>query len=68
MVIAGLDNIRSFVKRISDNNGVIDEFGLFNVALTMDDIKIVMDLGLGATPVSPSEKVAMTWAAVKIHQ
>jgi len=47
-------------------NGIIDEVALFNVALTEDDIKDVMINGLSSVAlVSPSGKLAITWAAVK---
>ena len=46
--------------------GSIDEVGLFNIALSEDDIKTIMNKGLsGATAVSPSGKLASTWADIK---
>ena len=47
-------------------HGVIDEVAIFNVALTLDDIKSVMTEGLSSiTAVSPSGKLAATWGRLK---
>ena len=50
-------------------NGIIDEVGIFNVALTVDDIKNIMNDGLasatGMTAVSTSGKLTTTWAKIK---
>jgi hypothetical protein len=47
-------------------NGLIDEVGIFNVALTEDDIKDIMNKGLeGVTAVSPSGKLTTTWGDIK---
>lgn len=50
-------------------NGLIDEFAIFNVALTEDDIKTIMDKGLaralGIAAVSPSGKLTATWGSIK---
>jgi len=50
-------------------NGSIDDVGIFNVALTVDDINNIMNDGLaratGMTAVSPQEKLATTWAEIK---
>lgn len=47
-------------------NGIIDDVGLFNVALSEDDIKNVMDNGLGVVlSVSNAGKLATTWANIK---
>jgi len=46
--------------------GAIDEVGLFNAALTEDDIRTIMEEGLSkALAIYPSEKLATTWASVK---
>lgn len=46
--------------------GIIDDVGLFNVGLTADDIKTVMDKGLAIfLAVSPSGKLATTWGEIK---
>lgn len=49
--------------------GVIDEAAVFNVALTEDDIKNIMEKGLsralGITAVSPKEKLASSWGKIK---
>jgi hypothetical protein len=49
--------------------GAIDEFGIFNVALTVDDVVDIMKLGLtevlGGAAVSPSAKLTTTWGLVK---
>jgi len=46
-------------------DGIIDDVGIFNVALSEDDIKDIMTKGLGPTAVSPSGKLASTWADIK---
>ena len=50
-------------------NGIIDEVGIFNKALTDDDIKSVMTKGLekalGITAVSPKGKLTTTWSSIK---
>lgn len=52
-----------------DFKGVIDEFAVFNVALSEDDLKAIMDKGLdgalGLSPVSSIDKMAMTWGWIK---
>ena len=47
--------------------GIIDDVGLFNVALTSDDIKTIMDAGLGgvSTAVSNLNKLAITWGEIR---
>ena len=49
--------------------GIIDDVGLFNIALTETDIKQIMTDGLtktlGLTAVSPSGKLASTWGDMK---
>jgi hypothetical protein len=51
--------------------GLIDEVALFKAALTPDDVKRIMTRGLeralGMTIVSPSGKLAATWASIKVH-
>ena len=47
-------------------NGVIDEVALFKTALTEDDVKEVMNDGLGSfTAVSPSGSLITTWGEIK---
>jgi len=50
-------------------NGIIDDVGIFNAALSTADIKSIMTKGLGAatglTAVESSGKLATTWATVK---
>lgn len=50
--------------------GIIDELAIFDVVLTKDEIKNLMEGGLGrALAVSPSGKLTTTWATVKVrHQ
>ena len=46
--------------------GIIDEVGLFNIALTEDDLERIQEMGLVmALLVSPSEKLTTTWSAIK---
>jgi hypothetical protein len=54
------------VERNYHFDGIIDEVGIFNVALTENDIKTIMTKGLkGITAVSPSGKLTTTWASIK---
>lgn len=47
-------------------DGMMDEAVLFNVALSQDDIRTLMDTGLGGIlAVSPAGKLTTTWAGVK---
>jgi len=47
-------------------NGTIDEFAIFNVALTEDDTKSIMNKGLKSiSAVSPAGKLAGMWSAIK---
>jgi hypothetical protein len=54
---------------IHPTTGLIDEVGLFNVALEEDDIKDIMNRGLaealGIVAVEPSGKLSTTWASIK---
>ena len=56
---------------INTYQGLIDEVGLFNKALTEDDIKNIMTNGLekaiGIIAVSPKDKLTQTWGTIKIH-
>ena len=46
--------------------GIIDDVGLFNVALTTDDIKTVMNEGLEVSlAVSTRNKLAITWGEIR---
>ena len=48
--------------------GAIDEVGLFNAALTQDDIQTVMEEGLAkALAVFPSGKLTTTWAYIRMY-
>ncbi|MCX6013467.1 MAG: LamG domain-containing protein [Chloroflexi bacterium] len=46
-------------------SGTMDEVVLFNVVLTEDDIKDIMKGGSNVLAVSPSGKLAATWASIK---
>jgi hypothetical protein len=50
-------------------NGIIDDVGIFNVALSAADIKTIFSKGLGMATgiaaVEPSDKLATTWASIK---
>jgi|SaaInl4_135m_RNA_FD_contig_41_671273_length_1259_multi_5_in_0_out_0_1 hypothetical protein len=51
--------------------GMIDEIGIFNVALTEDDVITIMESGLeaavGGAAVEPEGKAPVTWAAMKLR-
>jgi len=50
-------------------DGTIDDVGIFNVALTEDDVNDIMNQGLGratgAMPVSPKGRLATIWGEIK---
>ncbi len=47
-------------------NGIMDDLAIFNEALTVNDIKSVMNSGLvGAMAVSPSQKSTTCWSVIK---
>jgi hypothetical protein len=49
-------------------NGILDEVAIFDVALTVNEIEAIMTQGLEKTfAVSPSSKLANTWASIKSH-
>ena len=51
---------------LSHFDGIIDDFGVFNVALTEDDIKTIMTEGLkSVAAVFPAGKLTTTWAKIK---
>ncbi len=51
--------------------GLIDEVGIFNVALQEEDIKLIMEEGLekalGGVSVEPRVGLAVTWGELKIR-
>ncbi len=58
--------IGAITPEVNFFTGIIDEEGLFNIALTEDDLKIIQEMGLiRALGVSLSEKLATTWSAIK---
>jgi len=49
-------------------DGVIDEVGIFNTALTEGEIKELMEKGLrGFAALEPGSKLTTTWADVKLR-
>jgi len=50
-------------------NGLVDDIGLFNTALSEDDLRVIMEEGLaealGLAPVTPSSRLAVTWGEIK---
>ena len=50
-------------------DGAIDDVGIFNIALTEDDVNTIMNQGLGRatglTPVSPKGRLATAWGEIK---
>ena len=58
--------ICAIIPEVNFFTGIIDEVGLFNIALTEDDLKMIQEMGLiRALGVSLSEKLATTWSAIK---
>lgn len=59
----GAGNVNNFFK------GVIDEVVIFNTALSQEDLKIIVDKGIGSVlglvAVEPSGKLATTWSSLK---
>lgn len=60
--------------RINGGNplmGVLDEVGIFNVALTEANLKSIMEQGferaLGISAVEPTSKLTTTWGSIKKH-
>lgn len=46
--------------------GIIDEVGIFRVALSQDEIKVIMNNGLSVfLSIKPKEKLTTTWSAIK---
>jgi hypothetical protein len=50
--------------------GIVDDIGLFSVALGEDDLKTIMEKGLdatlGLTAVEPSSKLTTTWGQIRL--
>jgi len=67
--ICGAESAQGHMMGVSDVgrhfDGLIDDAGLFNIALSEDDIQDLMDNGIGGSAVSPSGKLASTWAKIK---
>ena len=58
--------IGAITPEVNFFTGIIDEVGLFNIALTEDDLKIIQEMGLiRALGVSLSEKLTTTWSTIK---
>lgn len=51
-------------------NGILDDIGVFNVTLEEEDIQDIMEHGLNGalriSPVEPSDKLATTWANIRV--
>ena len=47
--------------------GAIDEVKVYNYALSLDEIKKDMENHFGSSAVSPANKLAVTWGAMKNH-
>jgi hypothetical protein len=60
---------KSGVAHVYDFHGIIDDVAIFNVALTEDDIKNLMENGikmaLGLTPVFPKGRLTTVWGEIK---
>lgn len=47
-------------------NGLVDEVAIFDPALDVDDINLIMTMGIiGSFPVSPAGRLATTWSYIK---
>ena len=58
--------IGAITPEVNFFTGIIDEVGLFNIALTEDELKMIQEMGLiRALGVSLSEKLATTWSTIK---
>ncbi len=58
--------IGAITPEVNFFTGIIDEAGLFNIALTEDDLKMIQEMGLiRALGVSLSEKLTTTWSTIK---
>jgi len=58
--------IGSVVYRNNYYQGIIDDVGIFNAALSQEDISAIMNEGLkNALSVSPAGKLAVTWGSIK---
>ena len=58
--------IGAITPEVNFFTGIIDEVGLFNIALTEDNLKMILKMGLNrALGVSRSEKLTTTWLAIK---
>ena len=69
-IASGGESALGNIVGVSDSgrffDGLIDDAGIFNVALTVDEINDIMSKGLsGITAVSPSGKLATTWSELK---
>ena len=60
-------NIGGWTNNTSETlNGILYEVALFDVALEVEDINTLMDVGLSSlTAVEPAGKLATTWANIK---
>jgi len=58
---------KSGVAHVYDFHGIIDEVAIFNVALTGDDIKNLMQNGIAnVIAVSPKGKLTTVWGEIKV--
>ena len=58
--------IGAITPEVNFFTGIIDEVGLFNIALTEDELKMIQEMGLiRALEVSLSEKLTTTWSTIK---
>ena len=47
-------------------SGLVDEVAIFDPALDVDDINLIMTMGIiGSFPVSPAGRLATTWSYIK---
>jgi len=58
--------IGAITPKVNFFTGIIDEVGLFNVALTAEELQTIKEKGLSeALAIYPTSKLATTWASVK---
>jgi hypothetical protein len=63
---------KSIAANVDSFEGIVDEVAVFSVALSVDDIKTIMAIGLanavsGKVAVSEHGKLISTWASIRAY-